>query len=156
MLHNLRIDAKLAPKFAEWQANRGGVLAWENQEIASPAASQVFTPATTETGGPYPKPNWRYDKPTMVDFASLIVAEFTPFESYRGRTKVFYWGLGLYPASEAKANRIVELRRLASPSSIFEFRWVPEPYGLAKIEIGELVRYSWDEYLAKGKANRDV
>ena len=156
MLYNLRIDSELVPKFAEWQATRGGVLAWENQEIASPAASQIFTPATTETGEPYPKPNWRYDKPTRVDFALLIVAEFTLLESYRGRTKVFYWGLGLYPASEAKAARLVELRRLMHPSGRFEFRWVPEPYGLAKIEIGELVRYSWDEYQAKGKVTSNV
>jgi len=140
---NFEFDAEHLPKFREWIATRGGVIVWENQEIGGGAAREVMTPALTEDGAPYPPPNWRYGKPLLLDVDSAIVGTFTVLEKFRGRVKKFYWGMGLAAATEAKAEKLCELRRLRSPSSKFEYRYTFDfDYGAtyAQVEIGEIVR----------------
>lgn len=156
MRYNIEIDSENAAKFKDWFKNRGGVLVWENKEIGGSGAREVFTPKLSEDGFRYPQPNWRYaGEPEEVDEISVRVRECTVLRNWHGRTKIFYWGLGLHPSSEAKAERVLaEFKQKSTaknPDQTLEYRWTPEWGGGCLIEIIEIKRCflcNWNEPLA--------
>jgi len=119
------------PKFKEWAETRGGILSWINEEIASSQATEVFTPALTTEGKPYPSPGWRYPTGKLVDLATAKVRTFVPTagKGFKGRSKAFYWGLGLLPVTEAKA------KRLCADGETFQYTF--DYPNVANVEIGK-------------------
>ena len=54
----LSVSLENAPKFADWLANRGGLLVWQSHDLSNPGQS-CTTPALTD-GKPTTSPHWRY------------------------------------------------------------------------------------------------
>lgn len=150
--YNLEIDSDIVPTFKEWFRDKGGVVVWENQEIASGAAQEMFTPRIrtmedgTTTDDLSKPPGWRYGNPHLVDHYSLIVSVFTPVETFRGRFKAYYWGPGLAEATEKKAERMAWLLHTQSPSEQFTYRYEFEP-PYAHVTIGKIVKRRYQDFV---------
>lgn len=55
-----------AERFALWLRGRGGIALWKSENLSNPGASWC-TPALTEEGTDYPKPNWQTNaNPALV------------------------------------------------------------------------------------------
>jgi hypothetical protein len=52
------IDHNNADRILDWMRTRGGILIWKSINLSNPALSWT-TPALTEEGEPYSKPNWQ-------------------------------------------------------------------------------------------------
>lgn len=122
----ITIDAENIPKIREWLATRGGVRRWSNQEIASGHPREVFTPADSESAG------WRYRSVDVTtDPAQIMVRTSEVLATFRGRFKAYYFGPGVAPASERKADRMVA--KYNDPAVVWT--WVYDDPGYVRISI---------------------
>lgn len=60
----------------DWMLNRGGILIWESVNLSNPGASWT-TPALTENGEPYTKPNWQCANEPVRHITDLAEVDVT-------------------------------------------------------------------------------
>jgi hypothetical protein len=98
-----------AAKFADWIANRGGILIWHDANIGGGGGS-VSTPALTD-GKPTPSPGWRYPSPTghVTSIDEVEVYTTKVVETFVVKLKQNRYGqITLNDASSRRVNRAKE------------------------------------------------
>ena len=136
----ITISADIAPKLLEWFQGGRGVIRWENQEIASGHAREVFTPGDNPE-----KPNWRYGNPSSISRDDIQVETFTVLKQWRGRFKAHYYGPGINRETERKAKRLCAKYKLPEDS----WRWFHDDMpGYVQVQVGRIELQSFRDWEA--------
>lgn len=122
----ITVDAETAAKLAEWYRNGRGVLRWENLEIGSSAAREVFTPSDINA-----RPHWRYGNAEFVTPADITVEHATILEAFRGRFRRMYWGAWVQRGTEKRAQRLCKKHNVPETSWVFTYEYP----GYVNVEI---------------------
>lgn len=134
----ITISADIAPKLLEWLQGGRGVTRWENLEIASGHAREVFTPADNPE-----KPDWRYGNPISISRDDIQVETFTVSKQWRGQFKATYYGPGVSRNTLSKVKRLCAQYKL--PEDSWRWEYDVEP-GYVQVQVGRISVQSFSDW----------
>lgn len=110
-----------AERFAQWLKDRGGISLWKSLNLSNPGASWC-TPALTEEGTDYPKPNWQTESaPALTVCDPDFVGVEIPQEFKRVKISLQQQGLMKIVLTDASTRKVTKALEEAGDGSFYTF-----------------------------------
>lgn len=110
-----------AERMAEWITNRGGLAIWKSINLSNPGASWT-TPALSEDGKPYDKPNWQSaNEPAKIITNPEDVDVITYKEVNRFHVAIRSKGMFSFCLTDASDRKVKKALDKAGEGSTYHF-----------------------------------
>ena len=110
-----------AERFAMWLKDRGGISLWKSLNLSNPGASWC-TPALTEEGTDYPKPNWQTESaPALTVCDPDFVGVEIPQEFKRVKISLKQQGLMKVVLTDGSTRKVRDAVEKAGDGAFYTF-----------------------------------